>query len=231
MIKPYKFWHSPVNVYWHLDKLSKEVDPVAIEKNREYQLAREARIGAMLALAMFQKLGKPTYLQLYRPDPPDLLLMQQSKTGQRDITQIEVTSYVGSPKETLLEQLIRKKIKPGINLYSENYIFLVNVGIGLNVNYRELRDYLNSNKIPFPVWTLQEKSLHPDTVAKLIIVNPKIYETEINIGEAEDTFSKLKLPGVICSGQRVVNRKFLIAKPSGRNTLAPWETVGIENST
>lgn len=226
MIKSNNTWHSPLNVYWHVQKLTDKIGAKAIEKEGAYQGIREARIGAVLALAMFDRLGKPTYLQLYKPDPPDLIFMQQGKNGQREITQVEITSYVIRSKESLLEQLRRTKTPPGITLFSENYILLVNVGVGLEVDYEPIRDYLNQNKkIRFPVWTLQEISSYPDTIAKLVIVNPQISELEINIGEVAHRFGELDLPGVIHS-KRVANRKFVRAEPSEPTFEAPWETVG-----
>lgn len=223
MIKPGNIWHSPTNVYWHIQKLSEKVDAKSLETRREYQMVREARVGAVVALAMFKKLGKPTYIQLYKPDPPDLILMQQNGVT-KDITQVEVTRYAGEPKETILEQLKRKDPQ-GFHKYSENYILVVNLGIGMKVDFEPVRDYLNSNKTPFPVWVVQEKSNYPDTIARLVIVNPKIYEMEINIGEAAHIFDSLKLPGVIHS-KRVGNPKLVRAESIGDNYEAPWNTIG-----
>lgn len=222
-----KIWHSPINVYWHLDKLAQKVGQSAIETSGKYKSAREARIGAVVALALFKRTHKPTFLQLYKPDPPDVVLMQPSKSslGTRDITQLEITSYLGKPKETLLEQLKRTKVPPGINLLSDNYILIVNLGIGINIKYEPIRDYLNENNTVFPVWTVQEKEAHPDTIAKVVIVNPEIYEMNINVGEAAAEFKKSGLPHVIRS-KRAGSSKFLKAENAGPNYEAPWETIG-----
>lgn len=227
MIKTGNIWHSPTNVYWHIQKLTENVGEEAIEKQGKYQNVREARVGAVVALVMFKRLGKPTFLQLYKPDPPDVILMQLSKKniGQRDITQLEITSYIGEPRESLLEQLKRTKTPPGIHIFSENHILIVNVGVGLKVDYDPIRRYLNKDKIPFPVWTLQEKESYPDTIARVVIVNPEIYQIDVNVGESVHNFEKLKFPGVIRS-KRVSKVELVRAEPSGRNYEAPWDTIG-----
>jgi len=227
MIKPGSIWHSPSNVYWHIQQLTKKVGAGAIETRREHQMVREARVGAVISLVLFKRLGKPTFLQLYKPDPPDVILMQPSKEkiGQRDITQLEITSYVGKPKESLLKQLKRTKTPPGRHLYSENHIILVNVGKGLKVDYKPIRDYLNQNKTPFPVWTLQEKESRPDTIARVVIVNPEIFEIDVNVGEAVHIFEKLKPPGVIHS-KRVSKTELVRVESAKKCYEAPWETIG-----
>lgn len=227
MIKTGNIWHSPTNVYWHIQKLTKDVGVDAIETRGKYQNVREARIGAVVALAMFVRLRKPTFLQLYKPDLPDVILMQPSREviGQKDITQLEITSYVGKPRESLLEQLKRTKTPPGIHLYSENYILLVNIGIGLEIDYEPIRNYLNDNKTTFPIWTLQEKESYPDTIARVVVVNPEIYQMDINIGEAVYVFDKLGFPGVIHS-RRVSKAELVRAEPAGEYHEAPWDTIG-----
>lgn len=223
MIKPGNIWHSPLNVYWHLNKLAKEVGSDIIEADRKYQTVREARIGAIVAMGIFKKTKKPTYLQLYKPDPPDLIFMQQTNET-RDITQIEITSYTGKLKESLLDQLKRKD-PPGYHKYSDNYILVVSLGIGMKVDFEPIGDYLNSNVTPYPIWVIQEVPNKPNTSARLTILNPKMQELEIDIGEAANEMQKLKLPGVINS-IRVGNPKLVRAKYTGENYQAPWETIG-----
>lgn len=232
MIKANNIWHSPVNTYVHLDKLAKQIGYDALDQKPQYQPHREARVAAIMAFALFGRLKRPTFLQLFRPDPPDAILMQPSidTYGDRDITQLEITRYIGSPRESLLQQLIRSgKTPKGWHKYNENYIMVVNVGIGLAVDYPEITDYLNKNNTPFPVWTVQEISSHPDTIAKVTIVNPEIYEMTINIGEAAYLFNKLKLPGVIVSKRAGSVEKVRLEynKSKGPDLRAPWETIGL----
>lgn len=222
------FWHSPLNVYWHVQELTKKVGSETIEsKDPFYNMVREARVGAVLALIMFARMHKPTYLQLHRPDPPDIIIMQPSKisVGTRDITQVEITTYL-NPRETLLDQLKRKKIPLGRPVFSENYILLVNVGIGTIVDPKPIKDYLKHNKNVFPVWLLQEKSAHPDTIAKLVMIHPEeIFEIEVNVGKAAHDLQELKYPDVV-HPKRAGNVKFVRAEYTGKNYDAPWETIG-----
>jgi hypothetical protein len=228
MINTGKIWHSPLNVYWHIQKLTEKVGADAIEKQNKYKSVREARVGAVMALVMFKRLNKPTYLQLYKPDPPDVILMQPSKTkkGQLDITLVEITSYIREPKESLLDQLKRNKIKPGISNLSENYILAINIGIGLETDYEPLRDYLNANikLFPYPIWTFQQISSYPDTIARVVIVNPEIITMDVNIGESAHLWKEAKLPGVI-NTKRIANPDLVRYEKSDNNYSAPWEEI------
>jgi 5-methylcytosine-specific restriction endonuclease McrBC regulatory subunit McrC len=38
MIKTGKIWHSPLNVYWHIQELTKKVGSEAIKKQNKYQM-------------------------------------------------------------------------------------------------------------------------------------------------------------------------------------------------
>lgn len=227
MIKTGKIWHSPLNVYWHIQKLTEKVGTEAIENRNEYKNVREVRIGAVMALVMFQTMGKPTYVQLYKPDPPDVILMQPSKDvkGQLDIILVEITSFIGDPKESLLEQLKRTKTKPGIHTLAEEYILVVNVGVRLNVDYKSIRDYLNENNTPFPVWTIQQISNYPDTIAKVVIINPELREIDINVGEAAYLFEKSGGSNVLQT--RMVGRvESVRLEKAEKFYQAPWETIG-----
>lgn len=219
-----KIWHSPLNVFWHLQQEAKKTGQSAIEKDRKYQKAREARVGAVIALCLFRKTGKPTYLQLPKTDPPDVVLLQPSGEvrGQLDLTQLEITTYTGKPEETLMERLKRKKVRSGVNIYSEKYILVVNLGIGIKIDYVPLRDYLNNNKVPFPVWILQEATARPDTIARLVIVNPKLLEIEINVGEASYLFKKGKHPDVLHI-RRAGNQKSVRMEKGEKYYKSPWD--------
>jgi len=222
-----KIWYSPLNVYWHLQKLQQKVAPEYIEKRREYQIVREARIGAVTALAMFELTGKPAYIQLYKPDPPDVLVLQPSNKikGQMDISLLEITTYVGQPKDTLLEQLKRTKCPPNFHKYSERYVIVVNVGIGLEAQFEPIRKYLNENKTPFPVWTLQQISNYPDTLAELVIINPETKRIKVNVGEAVHIYEEAGLPDVLHIRQ-TANPDNVRSEPAGKFYKAPWETIG-----
>lgn len=216
-------WHSPYNVYKHLGRLANIVGQEAIEKDGKYKVAREARIAAITALILSQRTRKPAYVQLPTQDPPDAYLMQQSleKKGQLDITTLEITSYRNN-RETLHDQL--KRTKTGVvNKYSEEYVLVVELLSKEGIDYAAIRDYLNEEKIKFPVWTLFGKTVDGSTVAEFTIINPTIYQSEVNIGEAA---YKLKQNGLldVLFIKRAGSEKTVRTEPSGTNyELPPWE--------
>lgn len=216
-------WHSPNNVYKHLGRLAKRVGKEAIENEGKYKRVREARIAAVVALALYQKTKKPAYVQLPPNDPPDAYLMQQSikKKGQLDITTIEITSYRGISNETLLDQLIRTKVG-GPPKYSNEYLLIVELLTKQGIDYGAIRQYLNKNNIQFPIWTLFGKKVEGSTTAELVIVNPSTHCVEINIGKAA---FNLKQKGVIevLFTKRTANEKNVRVESAGSYELPPWE--------
>ncbi len=216
-------WHSPYNVYKHLGRLAKLVGQDAIEKVGKYKPVREARIAAVTALVIYQRTKKPAYVQLPPKDPPDAYLMQQSleKKGQLDITTIEITSYRANRNETLLEQLKRTKANE-IPKYSDEYVLVVELLSKDGIDYEATRDYLNSINIRFPVWTLYGKTVDGSTTGEFTIINPNIWQTEINVGEAA---FNLKQDGVldVVFIKRAGSENKVRIEPAGNYELPPWE--------
>lgn len=218
-------WHSPYNVYKHLGRLAKQVGQEAIEKEGKYKPIREARVAAVTALVISQRTRKPAYVQLPPKDPPDAYLMQQSleRKGQLDITTLEITSYRANRGETLLDQLKRTKAN-SIQKYSDEYVLVVELFSKDGIDYEAIRDYLNSISIRFPVWTLYGKTVDGSTTAEFTIINPKIWQTEINIGEAA---FKLKQDGMldVIFIKRTGNEKNVRTELAGNYELPPWEEL------
>lgn len=144
-----KRWHSPTNVYMHIQKLVKDVGFEAINKNPLYQKVREARIGVVMAFILSQMRGLPTFLRFPLKDPPDVYLMQPND-GTMDIVTVEITSYRES-EESLLEQLKRTKLS---QTYSYEYTLLVELLIKTKVGYDDIFKYKIEHKIDWPVWFL-----------------------------------------------------------------------------
>ncbi|OGH12023.1 MAG: hypothetical protein A2857_03735 [Candidatus Levybacteria bacterium RIFCSPHIGHO2_01_FULL_36_15] len=216
-------WHSPYNVYKHLLRLSKVVAPEAIEKEGKYKPVREARLAAVVALILSQRTKKPAYVQLPPHDPPDAYLMQQSlvKNGQLDITTLEITSYRYNSDETLLDQL--KRTKTGqVQKYSDEYVLAVELLSKEAIDYDAIREYLNTAKIPFPVWTLFGKTVDGSTTAEFTIINPETYQSEINIGEAAFNLKQQGMLDVIFT-KRTGSEKSVRTEPAGTYELPPWE--------
>jgi len=177
-------WHSPYNVYKHLQRLSKFVSQDKIEKLGKYKPVREARAAAVTALVVARILKSPTYVQIPLSDPPDAYLMQESKNikGDLDITTLEITSYRANNNESLLEQLKRTKIGT-IQKYSDEYILIVELLSKDMIDYKAIREYANSIHLAFPIWTLFGKTVDGSTTAEVTVVNPETSYFEVNIAE------------------------------------------------
>lgn len=225
--KPGTIWHSPPNTYWHIQKAVGGVTWEEFQKHPDFKVMREAQIASVVALMLFQIRNIPAFIQLYKPDPPDALIMQPSlvNRGQQDITSIEITQYRPGSDHSLLDQLRRKKIRPGVKYLSPLYILVVDLWPGLEVDFEELKDYLNDTKVEFPVWVIQETQRHPDTLADLVIVNPDVKRLSFNLGEAAHTFKQLNIPDVL-KVKRVGSKDLVRMEKAEKLYDAPWETIG-----
>lgn len=227
-VKAGKIWHSPLNVYWHIQKLTNKLGQDGLMKHKEYKSIRESQIAAVIALVMFRIRNIPAYVQLYKSDPPDALIMQPSPVnkGQADISTLEITQYRGNTNESMLNQLKRRKIKPKTNTFSSFYILVVDLWPNVTVTEQEfaaMRDYLVENNIPFPVWVIQEIEKRPDTIAELTIVNPELHKITINIGESANIYQKMGMPDVI-HVRRVGNANLVRTEKAEKYYKAPWES-------
>lgn len=222
-------WHSPSNVYHHLSELAEKVGETTIQNDPQYQQHRDARVAWVVALAMFAFKKTPFYLQLWKPDPPDARVMRESPTeiGLVELTLLEITRYIGKPRETLLDQLIRsEKLPKGWNKYDEKYILVVNVGIGLEPDYLAIRNYMNEVNIPFPVWAIQEIPGQESTTARLVLIDSKIKDFILNVGRTAQVFRMLKQPDILRLG-RTGNVASVRREYAGPDKRAPWETIGL----
>lgn len=93
----------------------------------------------------------------------------------------------------------------------------------LNIN--TIRDYLNENNTPFPVWAIQQISNYPDTIAKVVIINPELHEIDINVGEAAYLFGKSGWADVLHT-RRVGRVESVRLEKAKKFYQAPWETIG-----
>ena len=221
-----KRWHSPINVFMHLDKLTKEVGNEAVEKTTKYQRVREARIAAILAFVLSQQRELPTFIRLPLSDPPDALLMQpRSETGTMDLANVEITSYRHFSKESLLEQLKRKKINPN-SPYTREYVLLVELLTDKEPDFESINKFTTEHKIPFSIWVLRNVQQSPDTIAEVVIINPKVSKFLVNIGEEAYYYTnKYKVPQVIFSKRTGKLENVRVEKHADECNIAPWEDL------
>lgn len=219
-----KRWHSPVNVYMHLNRLAKKVGQPTLESSPLWKRAREARIAAVMAFVVTKIRNIPTVIRLPLNDPPDAYLMQPNGVDM-DITTVELTSYRNGAKETLLDQLARTKIKKYKTL-SSKYVLGVDLLTEEGVDYQAINDYAVSVKAPFPVWTFLKIQDYPDTIAEIVITNPKISKFMVNVGEEAFYFSdKYKIPHVVFSKKAHKPEEVRSEPLSEECNIAPWEDL------
>ena len=216
-----KRWHSPTNVFMHLDKLTQQIGSEVLEKSPKYQKAREARIAMIMAFVLSRIRNISTYLRLPLNEPPDVYLMQPN-TGTMDIATVELTSYRPS-NESLLEQLKRKKLKQP---YPKEYILLVDLLTEDKVDYEAINDYAVENHLPFPIWSLRNVQQLPDTIAEVVIMNPKVSIFSVNVGEEAYYFrEKYKALAVVFSKRVSKIENVRSEKMTTDCNIAPWENL------
>jgi hypothetical protein len=224
-----RIWYSPPQVFSYFSKL----DPVELKKNNLLrQHVEDIRVASVVALFMRTLYHYPKYyafVQLFRPDPPDAAVMLTSFPPQETLlgSKIEVTTYTGSPQETLLTRLQRKKIKPGIKTFTPEYVLAVNLGIGFNIDQelKSIKDYAEEQKVDFPIWIVQEIQSTPDTIAEITIIDDTVKRTQVNIGELAFQYSDNKIPGVI-ETRRAGSQKSVRFEKTDIDYPPPWETIG-----
>ena len=121
----------------------------------------------------------------------------------------------------MLDQL--KRTKTGqVQKYSDEYVLAVELLSKEAIDYDAIREYLNTAKIPFPVWTLFGKTVDGSTTAEFTIINPETYQSEINIGEAAFNLKQQGMLDVIFT-KRTGSEKSVRTEPAGTYELPPWE--------
>ena len=195
-------WYSPLYVFSYVNKLVEKGYSID-ELDIRFKQLRESKLLAVLALALCEKMNNITLFQPVSKDPPDGYLAQQSKVvkGQLDISTVEITHYYGinfkgNGNESLLDQLIKSGKIAEKSKYSDHYILAVELLTKEGVNYDEIREYVNDIKLPYPIWTIKKLRDAPDTIAEVIIINPKTNRMEINVGKSAFYYSGQKIPNV-----------------------------------
>lgn len=216
-------WHSPININHHLIELVSQVGWEAINSEGKYKHVREAKVAMIVALWLYEIRGIPAFVQLIEDDPPDVLIAQQSpdKFGTVDISTVEITTYAGKNGETLLEQLKRTKTPQGYHKYSDRYVITVEIQTDKPIDFDEIREYLNENNTPFPVWTLRPLQHKPNTIGEVTIINPERTQYIVDIGSIGNQQRMEKVPPVI-KLQRATSYGQVGTKAAGRYPFPPW---------
>lgn len=219
-------WYSPTLVYEYIYELRGNNSP---HNNEIEQSVEDIRIASVTALIMYAFNGMPAYVQLYKPDPPDAIVLQTPipTKGTKHITQLEITTYIDSPDETLLSRLKKKKIPDGIQTLSENHILVVNLGYGLNVDseHEAIREHMEKNGVKFPVWIIQEIAGSQDTITEVTLIDNQIRKTLLNLGELANRYKVNRFPKAV-ETKRAGSLKTVRFEETHINYPPPWETIG-----
>ena len=84
---------------------------------------------------------------------------------------------------------------------------MVHIGKGLEVNHQAIAGKLSAIKARFNVFSVQEVSNHPDTIARFVAYNPKLEAYDVNIGALCHKISKTKIPGTLTINKGKITTK------------------------
>ncbi len=195
-----KVWLRPDRAYFEYRKQAHGIDQDEVEYNGKYKRIRELRDLAVLGLSFHAMQEYPCFVQMNTlDDSPDAFLMRRVSQEGNEIAPVEITFYgrnkVGTPTKPLLEKLSQPgdkfdKLPPG-------YWLLVHVGSGLDIDYQAISSHLIARKAQFGMFSIQEVSGHPDTIARVVRYNPELEAHDINIGEISYNLSKSKGRGIV----------------------------------
>jgi hypothetical protein len=195
-----KVWLRPDRAYFEYRKQAHGIDHDEVEYNGKYRRIRELRDLAVLGLSFHAMQEHPCFVQMnILDDSPDAFLMTHVSEETNEIAPVEITFYgrnkIGVPTQPLLEKLSAPgdkfdKLPPG-------YWLLVHIGKDLDIDYQAISNHLMTRKAEFSMFSVQEVSGHPDTIARVVTYNPQLEIQDINIGEICYNLSKSKGPGII----------------------------------
>lgn len=198
-----KIWLRPDVAYFESQSQAQGIDSSEIEWNGKYKSIRELRDLAIFGLCLYEMYETtPFFVQMNSKDSsPDAFVMRGSPDDltTHEIGPVEITFYgrsrVGLPEQSLAVKLSAK----GGKFYKlpPKYSLLVHIGKGLQVDHKEAVDCLNKIDINFQVFSIQEISDYPDTIARVIIYRPKYKSRDINVGEVCYKLQKSNICGTV----------------------------------
>ena len=193
-------WFRPDEAYFNSQEQAKGIDPDEIEWNGKYKRIRELRDLAIFGLAFYTMQECPCFVQMNAlSDSPDAFLTRVVSEDTYETAPVEITFY-GRNRIGLSEKSLEDKLSEvGGKFYKlpNGYWLLIHIGKNLQVNHQAIADKLSAIKAKFNVFSIQEISNHPDTVARFVAYNPKLEAYDINIGTICHKLSKTKIPGTL----------------------------------
>lgn len=193
-------WLRPDQAYFEYQKQANGIDSDEIEWNGKYKTIRELRDIAVFGLAFYTLQEHPCFVQMNTLDAsPDAFLARFVSDDTYETAPIEITFYgrnkLGVPEKPLEDKL--SQVGGKFYKLPQGYWLLVHIGKGLEVNHQAIADKLLVQKAKFNVFSVQEVSNHPDTIARFVAYNPELETYDVNIGALCHKLSKTKIPGTL----------------------------------
>lgn len=193
-------WLRPDQAYFEYKKQAEGIDIDEIEWNGKYKTIRELRDIAVFGLCFYAMQEHSCFVQMNTIDAsPDAFLARVVSDDTYETAPIEITFYgrnrLGVPKISLENKL--SQVSGKFNKLPFGYWLLIHLGKGIEVNHQAIADKLSTIKAKFNVFSVQEISNHPDTIARFVAHNPKLEAYDVNIGAICNKLSKTKIPGTL----------------------------------
>lgn len=193
-------WLRPDHAYFESQKLATGIDSNELEWNGKYKRIRELRSLSIFGLGFYTMQEHPCFVQMNDlSDSPDAFLMRHISEETTEIAPIEITFYggsrVGLPNKSLEEKLSEQGGK--FQKLPKGYWLLVHIGRGFDVDHQAIAKELSQRHADFNVFSIQETSSHPDTIARFVAYNPKLEGYDINIGGVCHKLSQSDIYGTV----------------------------------
>jgi len=197
-----KVWLRPDKAYFESQSQAQGISPSELDWNGKYKGIRELRDLAIFGLCLCELHKTPFFVQMNSKDSsPDAFVMRASPDDPttNEVGPIELTFYgrsrIALPKQSLADKLSAKggkfwKLPP-------RYCLLIHIGKGLQINHKEVATCLSKVNTNFQVFSIQELSDYPDTIAQVVSYRPEYRFRDINVGEVCHKLQKSDIPGIV----------------------------------
>ncbi len=195
-----KVWLRPDMAYFEYQKQAGGIDHDEIEYNGKYKRIREIRDLAIFGLAFYTMQEHRCFVQMNDiDDSPDAFLMRPVSDETNEIAPIEITFYgrnkIGLPEKSLEERL--SELGGKFQKLPQGYWLLIHIGKDLVVDHQAIADKLTALNARFNVFSVQEVSNHPDTIARVVSYSPKLEGYDVNIGAISHELAQTDIPGTL----------------------------------
>lgn len=183
-----KKWLRPDKAFFEAKSEGEGINTEELEYNGKYKRIREKRDLAVFGLCLYEIYRTPYFVQMNSlSDSPDAFVMRVAPNDSttHEIGSVEITFYgrnrIGLPDQSLGERLSEKSGK--FLKLPPKYCLLIHIGKGLVVDYEDITNRLRNIKNNFQVFSVQEISSYPDTIARVVSCRPEYSVRDINVGE------------------------------------------------